>query len=320
MVIQCLRTWGRPQYMHGNFERANRMKINNAFLRDWIKELRLFQWIKNVLIFVPLVTSHKFFNIDTLRLTVAAFFLFSLCASSIYVINDVLDCESDRRHLTKCKRPIAAGRIAVRTATKVSLFILLTTFTLCGLIFPKIFPVLLSYTALALSYSLFLKRLVILDVVMLAIFYIFRIIVGGISAEINLSIWLLGFSTFFFLSLAFSKRYSEISLADSKDVDVNSRRGYKKEDLQVLLILGIGAGFSSLTVFMIYLNDTTTRLMYSNAERLFFLVPIFVYWIAVNWIEVGRHEAGDDPVSDLIQDKKMLILLPVVILIVVFAI
>jgi 4-hydroxybenzoate polyprenyltransferase len=306
--------------MHGNLERANRMKINNAFLKDWIKELRLFQWIKNVLIFVPLVTSHKFFDIDTLRLTVAAFFLFSLCASSIYVINDVLDCESDRRHLTKCKRPIAAGRIGVRTATKVALFILLTTFTLCGLIFPKIFPVLLSYTALALSYSLFLKRFVILDVVMLAIFYIFRIIVGGISAEINLSIWLLGFSTFFFLSLAFSKRYSEISLADSKDVDVNSRRGYKKEDLQVLLILGIGAGFSSLTVFMIYLNDTTTQLLYSNAERLFFLVPIFIYWIAINWIEVGRHEAGDDPVSDLIQDKKMLILLPVVILIFVFAI
>jgi hypothetical protein len=131
---------------------------------------------------------------------------------------------------------------------------------------------------------------------------------------------LLGFSSFFFLSLAFSKRYSEIALADSKEVDVNSRRGYKKEDLEVLLILGIGAGFSSLTVFMIYLNDTTTQLLYSNAKRLFFLVPIFIYWIAINWIKVGRHEAGDDPVSDLIKDKKMFILLPAVILIVVLAI
>lgn len=306
--------------MHEKLQRAKKMKITNGFLRDWIKELRIFQWIKNVLIFVPMVASHKFFDMNTLRLTIAAFFLFSLCASSIYVINDVLDCESDRKHLTKCKRPIAAGRIGARTATKFALFMLFTTFTLCGLIFPKILPVLFSYTMLALSYSLFLKRLVILDVVMLAIFYIFRILIGGISAGINLSVWLLGFSTFFFLSLAFSKRYSEISLADAKDVDVNSRRGYKKEDLQVLLILGIGAGFSSLTVFMIYLNDTTTQLLYSNAKRLFFLVPIFIYWIAINWIEVGRHEAGDDPVSDLIKDRRMLILLPAVILIVALAI
>ena len=296
------------------------MKPDRDFFKDWIKEFRLIQWTKNVLIFIPIVVSHKFFELEKLKLSIAAFFLFSLCASSIYIINDVLDCESDKKHLTKCKRPIAAGKIGVRTATKTALIMLSSTFALCALIFPKIVVILFTYVTLALSYSLFLKRFVILDVVMLAIFYIFRILVGGISTGIDLSVWLLGFSTFLFLSLAFSKRYNEIYLTDSNNVEVNNRRGYKKEDLQVLLILGIASGFSSLTIFMIYLNESTTQLLYSNAKRLIFLVPFFLYWITINWLKVGRHEASDDPVSELIKDRKIIFLLPIAIFIIYLAI
>jgi len=281
----------------------------------WIKEVRAIQWSKNILVFIPLIAGHSFFIWQKLLPAIQAFVLLCFFASSVYLLNDILDIESDRKHPIKKYRPLASGKINLRHTYIVAFILFAFSSAYCSIKSPAILPLFLLYMLTAVLYSFFLKQIVILDVLVLTFLYTLRIYIGSVATSIDLSIWLIGFSVLFFLSLAFSKRHSEIAKSIELDIVVNDRRGYSTLDLQPLFILGVCSGFSSITVFIIYINEESTRLLYSNPNMLFFIVGVLIYWISVNWLDLGRSKVSDDPIVNFLTDKKLLLILPTLVIV-----
>jgi 4-hydroxybenzoate polyprenyltransferase len=271
--------------------------------RDWIRELRLYQWLKNVLIFVPLAAGHVWDQPDRLMLALLAFLSFGLCASSVYLLNDLLDLAADRRHPRKCRRPFAAGKLPIVQGIAAIPLLLIVAFGLSLLINPLWFTATLAtYYLFTLAYSLRLKRALMLDAIVLAGLYTLRIIAGAAAINIEPSFWLLAFSMFLFLSLALVKRHAELQTLREQGELKASGRGYHVDDLGVLQSLGAAAGYLAVLVLALYVNSETSRALYGQPMVIWLLCPALLYWISRVWLLTHRGEMHDDPIIFALTD------------------
>ena len=286
----------------------------------WASQLRISHWVKNILVFVPAIANHSILDEQNVAIGFLTLTLFSLTASSIYVFNDLLDVESDRIHPQKRFRPIASGRIKGTQARIVATVLLSSVLIFSYIKYFPLFLLLVSYVALNVAYSTYLKTIAILDVIVLSLMYECRIFAGALMFDIEISNWLISSSALFFLSLAFSKRYSELSHATKELVQVNSRRGYLHQDLRFLESFGVACGLSSVTTFALYINDSSTKIMYSRPSLLFFLVFVLIYLIGKRWLLVNRGESSEDPLLSFFSDRSLAVMVPLFFLIFYFAI
>jgi 4-hydroxybenzoate polyprenyltransferase len=271
--------------------------------RHWVKELRLYQWLKNVLIFVPLAAGHAWDQPDKLLLALLAFLSFGLCASSVYLLNDLLDLSADRRHPRKCRRPFAAGQLPIAQGVAAIPILLITAFGLSLLITREFTAALATYYVFTLAYSLRLKQSLMLDAIVLAGLYTLRIIAGAAAVQIMPSFWLLAFSMFLFLSLALVKRYSELwTMRESGELSARGR-GYHVDDLGVLQSLGTAAGYLAVLVLALYVNSETSRELYGQPMVIWLLCPVLLYWISRVWLVTHRGEMHDDPILFALTDS-----------------
>jgi 4-hydroxybenzoate polyprenyltransferase len=234
--------------------------------------------------------------------TSVGFALYGLCASGLYILNDLLDLHSDREHPWKKERPFAAGDISIPEGLLASLLLLSVAIGTGFLLDTQFGLVLLGYSALTMVYSLYLKKIALLDVFVLSSFYSFRILAGALISATPLSQWFLAFSMFFFLSLAMAKRYSELVHARDLVASGNSGRGYHTGDRELLLSLGTGSSFSAVVIFSLYVHSPEVRLLYTSPEFLFLLCPIVLYWLSRTWLLAHRGELKEDPVTLAIRD------------------
>ena len=271
---------------------------------QYIKALRLHQWIKNLLLFIPLVAAHEIHQSELLFQSFLAFLAFGLCASSVYVLNDLLDLAADRKHPTKRNRPLAAGTIPIKHGVFLIPALLLGAFITAVFLPPGFQGTLVLYYTLTLVYSLRLKQVALMDVLLLAGLYTIRLIAGGAAISVSLSFWLLAFSMFFFYSLALVKRYSELlSLQKDGTSDVVAR-GYRTVDLEGLAQSGITSGFLAVLVLALYINSEKVNTLYSYPEAIWLLCPILLYWINRVWLLARRDELHEDPVVFAIKDRR----------------
>ncbi len=269
----------------------------------WIRALRLHQWVKNVLLFVPLILAHRITDPQSVGHALVAFFSFSLVASGAYLVNDLFDLDADRRHVHKRKRPIASGDLSLKAAAISVPFLLAAGFGL-SLLLPEPFIQLLSvYVFCTLAYSLALKRLALMDVVVLAGLFMLRILSGAAAVEVPYSPWLLGFAVFFFLSLALAKRHSELFLLQKNGEQLANGRGYRADDFVQLGSLGSAAGYISIMVLALYINSQEVVALYSHPLRLWLVCPLLIYWISRVWLLSHRGEIQEDPVIFALKDR-----------------
>lgn len=270
------------------------------------KACRIHQWVKNALILVPLITSHQIADSALTLKCLIAFIAFGLCASATYLINDLSDLESDRKHTKKRFRPLASGSLSIRNGMIIS-FALLSAAGLMGYFVNEFFlGVLAGYTCLTLMYSFYLKRLQTIDIITLATLYTVRIIAGGVATSIAPSFWLLGFSMFVFLSLAIVKRISEILKTFNSETQQHkiSGRGYYLSDIDILRSLATASGMVSILVFSMYIQSTNVTVLYSSPTVLWAVCPVFAYWMMRILIMASRGEIDEDPISFTLKDYR----------------
>jgi len=275
-----------------------------ASWKAFVKAIRPHQWLKNGLIFVPMFLAQAWGDASNWIAIILAFVSFSLCASSVYLLNDMLDMPSDRKHPTKCKRPFAAGELSIVTgAAGVGLLVLAAFF--CAMFVSKyFFVVLFIYYIVTMAYSTVLKRAALLDVITLASLYTLRLIAGAAAIYVQLSFWLLAFSMFVFLSLALMKRYSELLVQASLGRERLAGRAYRAEDLPLLSQLGAASGYLGVMVLALYVESDDVTRLYSNPQSLWLLCPIMLYWISRMWLLTTRGEMHDDPIVFTIEDRR----------------
>ena len=283
-------------------------------LRPWLKALRLHQWLKNLLVFVPLLASHRFLEPAVVGDAVLAFVAFGLCASGVYVLNDLLDLTPDRLHPRKRNRPFAAGRIPLLHGLFVAPLLAVAGLALAWLCSPGFALVLLAYYAMTLAYSLRLKRIVMIDVVLLAALYTVRIIGGTVAIGTEMSFWLLAFSMFIFLSLALVKRYTELVSASSLGKTAASGRGYGVDDLPLLQSLGAASGYIGILVLALYINSPESLELYRNPKLLWLICPVLLYWISRVWVIAHRGDMHDDPIVFAATDRTSQVVVALCIL------
>ncbi|MDR0735937.1 MAG: UbiA family prenyltransferase [Zoogloeaceae bacterium] len=279
-------------------------------LVDWIKALRLHQWLKNLLIFVPLLASHRYMETPLLLQALLGFFCFSLCASSVYLLNDLLDLRDDRLHARKRLRPFASGRLSPLSGLAAFPLLLCVAFGLALWRLPLAFTLAaLAYYALTLAYSMWLKRLMIVDVIALATLYTLRIVTGAVMLGIPLSFWLLAFSTFIFLSLALVKRYAE--LFPMQGMEENGKvpgRGYHAADFPMIAALGAASGYTAVIVLALYVHDAAALQYYRHPEYLWISCLLLLTWISRVWILAHRGMMHEDPVVFAARDRASLVI------------
>lgn len=276
-----------------------------AFFPTLLKHLRIHQWLKNILVFVPLLASHQALQLTIVFDAIIAFVAFGLCASGVYVINDLLDLEADRSHHSKCFRPLASGDFCIKRAVLWLPVLLGISLLLALYQLPVLFVATLSfYFLLTLVYSFWLKRVVMVDVISLATLYTVRIVAGTTALALELSFWLLAFSMFIFLSLALIKRYAEIMQIKSRGgLDKVLGRGYVVEDLHLLSSLGAASGYISVLVLALYIQDSRTLELYNNPQIIWFSCPLLLYWVSRVWMISHRGLMNDDPIVWAIKDR-----------------
>jgi 4-hydroxybenzoate polyprenyltransferase len=270
----------------------------------YLKALRLHQWLKNLLIFVPLFMSHKFDDPALLAQAILAFVVFGLCASSVYLLNDLLDLPDDRRHPTKCNRPFAAGSVSVISGALLIPCLLLPALLLSLFLPVEFFGVLALYYAVTLAYSLRLKRAALIDVLTLAGLYTVRIIAGAAAVSVVLSFWLLAFSMFLFLSLALIKRFTELLTMQQQDRLSAAGRDYFTSDLETLAQFGSASAYMSVLVLALYINSSDVRTLYAHPEVIWLLCPLLLYLVMRMWLLARRNQLNEDPVVWVIRDRR----------------
>ncbi len=301
--------------------------------KAWLKAIRIHQWAKNVLLFVPLLLAHAFAP-GLIAGTVLGFFSFCLGASATYIVNDLLDLEVDRRHPRKRRRPFASGDLSVLSGVVVMVLFLLASIVLAllvpaavavlspefALIKPLHFLLWLGiYLCTTLAYSLRLKRSVLVDVIVLSGLYTIRIVAGTAATGIPPSTWLGGFSVFFFLSLAFVKRFAELENLRERGGVSAGGRGYNIADIEQLRSFGTASGYASVVVLTLYISTLDAAQLYHHTKRLWLLVPVLLLWISRLWLQASRGQLDEDPVVYAITDERSLLLGMVVVAIVLSA-
>ena len=301
MVVQPSSRLVKKIRTHNSIHRV--FSSTEGRIRVLIRALRVHQWVKNVLLFVPLVLAHKIFQFESVLLLLYAFVSFSLCAASVYVVNDLLDLDSDRRHPKKKLRPFAAGDLPLWTGFILVPCLIFASFLIAGIVLNQLFTATLAvYLALSTGYSLYWKRMAIVDVLILAGLYAIRMLAGAIAVGVHVSPWLLAFSIFIFFSLALIKRYSELSATPDASKSVVNGRGYYLNDKGFLLNIGVASGYLSLLVFTFYLNSPDVITLYHNPQYLWLVCPLLLYWVTRIWLVAYRNTIVEDPLVFTLKD------------------
>jgi 4-hydroxybenzoate polyprenyltransferase/phosphoserine phosphatase len=302
-------------------------------LKAWLKAIRLHQWAKNILIFLPVLLAHAW-NPGLIAGSMVAFLSFGLCASATYIVNDLLDLEADRKHIKKRRRPFASGDLsAISGVAVVGLFLLASL--ILALLLPEVVRLispsraldrpfgflmwLAIYAVTTSAYSFSLKRAVLVDVIVLSGLYTIRIIAGAAATGIVISPWLAAFSIFFFLSLAFVKRFAELESLRLRGAAPANGRGYLISDIEQLRSFGSASGYVSVFVLTLYISNLASANLYTHTNRLWLLLPVLLLWISRLWLLASRGELDEDPVVYAITDKRSLLLGVLVVAIVLFA-
>ena len=269
------------------------------------KELRVHQWSKNALVVTPVLLAPGVPSVSVLSRALLAAGCVSLCASAGYVLNDLLDLKADRAHPTKRHRPFASGALPVKLGPVIFIALLASAGALAVTTLPRMFVVMLGiYFVGTVSYSLYLKRRLLLDVLALAGLYTHRIIAGGVATGVPISAWLLAFSMFLFLGLAFAKRYVEVAALDGDAKIVN--RDYYRADAPMIASFGAASGYIAALVFSLYVENVAHLGLYREPRILWLIVPILLYWTSRIWIITGRGQMNDDPVKFALRDRVSL--------------
>ncbi len=290
-----------------NTVRRSGVKVENVFAQrrlsplTILKAMRVYQWTKNVLVLLPLMLSHRLLVLQPLMSGIRAFFSFSLCASAVYLANDILDLPNDRKHARKKHRPLPSGRLSVPAAV-VSILALLAGSAALNPTADAAW-LLAAYVATTLAYSLYLKRLLIIDVIMLAVFYTLRLLYGGAAVGVTVSIWTLSFSMFIFLSLALIKRISELQSGVSEEGLTGSGRAYLRTDLDQMSALCAASGCVGALVIILYVNSPEVIALYSRPRLLLGIFPLLIYWQSRLLILANRGAIHDDPIVFSLKDR-----------------
>ena len=297
-----------PANLKGRLEKRE-LAIEAEFLRQGqgvakslFRVMRPHQWAKNSLLFVPILLAHAE-PLSSWINVLLAFIAFSLTASSIYIINDLFDIEADRKHPKKCQRPFAAAVLPIPVGIAIIPFLLTISAILAWQISALFVLILLAYVILTTAYSIKLKLHALVDVFTLAVLYSLRIIAGVVAANITVSHWLLAFSVFFFLNLAFAKRYSELhNLAEAGDL-LAATRGYVVKDLPIISLFGVTSGYLSIMVMIMYIHDLQASLAYQEPLWLWGISMVLLYWVSRVWLYAYRGKMDEDPVLFALHDR-----------------
>lgn len=284
-----------------------------------LKAMRIHQWAKNVLIFAPLVFAHKFLDPNVILQAIIAFFSFTFTSSSVYLLNDLLDLESDRRHVEKRRRPFASGNLPLKYGIVLTPLLFCLGMGIAATFSPLFLGVLFGYYVVTLAYSLRLKEVVLADVMILAFLYAWRVFAGAVATDIRLSNWFLAFFGFVFFSLALMKRASELILTAKQNGKENSRRGYRVGDLNQLVSFGSSSGYLAVLVLALYGNSPQVAGLYARPQVLWFVCPLLLYWISRMWLKAHRGEMHSDPLVFALKDRVSYIIIGLMAVVWVFA-
>ena len=270
--------------------------------RNLIEAARLYQWVKNILIFVPVLAAQQLSGASLLQAGFA-FLCFGLAASSVYLINDLMDLDADRRHPRKKQRPFASGRLALLPGLVTAAVLMVISLAGAFYVAPLFGLVLVGYLIVTSAYSFWIKRFSLIDVVVLAGLYTLRIVAGGAATDTPLSLWLLAFSLFLFASLAFAKRYAEVAEVFKRGEIIVDGRGYRAGDQNVLMALGTATGVASIVTLALFVNSPTEPDLYNTPELLWGVCPVLLYWMARIWLAAQRGTLTDDPIVFAFGDR-----------------
>jgi 4-hydroxybenzoate polyprenyltransferase len=288
---------------------------DRPLVRSIVRALRPYQWVKNLLVFVPLITSHRILDIGLLVTTALTLVAFSLCASAIYVANDLLDIQSDRAHPRKRLRPFAAGELSIPLGLAMTAVLFVSAIALAmSTISVGIAGVLVLYATASMTYSARIKREAVADVFLLAGLYVLRILAGGIATGIEISTWLLAFGMFFFLNLALVKRFTELNVSQKM-----VGRGYTVDDSRWMHVVGTSAGYMAVLVLALYASEPAVAALYRRPSLLVLLCPLLLYWVTRTWFHATRRAIDDDPVLAAIRDPASYVVAAAGALVLLFA-
>lgn len=298
----------------GLSEKAHRVcQVEREFLAPpktlmtWLHVIRAHQWLKNLLLFIPIIAAHQISDSSTWVTLIIAFFAFSFCASSVYITNDLFDLESDRLHPRKRSRPFASGIIPAWQGVLLMPVLLAASVSLALMVGTGFLSWLAAYFFLTCAYSFGLKRLVLVDCLTLAMLYTLRIIAGAAAANMDLSFWLLAEAVFLFLSLAFVKRYAELTMQSQHGGGKAHGRGYYISDSPLIQTLGITSGYVAVLILALYLNSEEVLLLYTSPALVWPAVPFMLFWISWMWMQANRGQMHDDPLVFAVKDKSSLL-------------
>ncbi|MHB8301343.1 MAG: UbiA family prenyltransferase [Acidobacteriaceae bacterium] len=292
--------------------RRKKIPIQNVFVdhapfgQSLRRALRVHQWAKNALIFLPLLLAHGA-GARALLQSVLAFVGFSLVASSTYIVNDLLDIDSDRSHATKRRRPFASGNLSIFSGMGLIALLLALGLLLSLWVNGEFVAWLVTYGCVTLAYSLYFKRMVIVDVIILSALYTLRILAGAAAAQVPISHWMAAFSIFFFFSLALVKRFSELENLRARGTAPSNGRGYLVNDMEQLRAFGTSSAFASIVVFTLYINNSQVRQLYHHPQRLWLLTPMLIWWLSRVWLRASRGQMNEDPVVFALTDRASLV-------------
>lgn len=277
--------------------------------RLWSRQLRIHQWAKNLLLFVPILASFKVFQVESVVFLFLGLSFVSFCmvSSAVYVCNDLVDRGSDRAHPIKRNRPIASGQISFSDGVLVSSVLALVGLAIGFFVGLGFFVALLVYLGLTCAYTFWLKRITLVDCISLAGLYTLRVVAGGFASAIEVSFWLLAFSIFFFLSLAYVKRYAELEAAQKAGETKAPGRGYLVSDMPLILVFGAGSAFLAVLIFALYLDSAAIRETYAVPQIGWLAIPFLMYLIGRMWFKAHRGEMNQDPVLFLFRDWQSLV-------------
>jgi 4-hydroxybenzoate polyprenyltransferase/phosphoserine phosphatase len=265
--------------------------------------LRPHQCVKNLILFVPLLTSHRLTHLSLVADAILAFVAFSLCASAVYVLNDLMDLDADRRHASKRARPFASGDLPLWAGLVLVPALLAASAGLSWRLPWSFVGVLGAYMGLAAVYSWKVKQVALLDVFFLAGLYTIRLVAGHETTGIAYSFWLLAFSMFIFLSLALVKRFLEVNQVRRQAGSDVKGRGYFSNDLELVTTLGTTSGYLAVLVFALYANSPEVRVLYHRPTLLLLICPLLLYWISRIWLTAHRGQMHDDPIVFTLKDR-----------------
>jgi len=289
-------------------------------LGEYLRALRPEHWLKNLLVFVPIFAAHLFLTPVLLAKTLVAFVAFCCCASGGYLINDLLDLQADRRHPQKRLRPFASGRLPLGYALLMAPALVVLGSVLAGMLSGLLLGVLLLYFGLSLAYSLELKRVALLDILVLASLYTLRIVAGAVAIASWPSVWLLGFSMFLFTSLAFVKRYAELVIMRGVEGDHATARGYELSDAELLASKGTASGYAAVVVLALYIASGAVKALYSRHVLIWLICPLLLYWLGYLWLIAHRGKMYHDPLVFALRDRTSRILVMIMMAVVLLAI